>query len=258
MAAIPRDVDLTGSHLEPSEDLECQARKPQDRNETAFREFVERYQVRINRVALAILGSRQHADEIASRAFVEARRAFNEVTLDSSLFIQTHRIAVDECYRFLAGTWSRPFLFRSPVAKRRDLLNKLLAQLPREDRHLLLLREIEGCSTAKISQLTGSTERAICKTLFRTRQRLAVELRRKSGKKRWLSRLTGLLVLLAASTGAAQAVAAQPWQHSRPCEVTPEQPYLGFDLRFHDEYGVVVTSRQIRAYRGLVAAARQS
>ena len=26
--------------------------------------------------------------------------------------------------------------------------------------------------------------------------------------------------------------------------MTPEQPYLGFDLRFHDEYGVVVTSRQ--------------
>jgi DNA-directed RNA polymerase specialized sigma24 family protein len=229
MAAIPGDVDLIGSHLQPSEDVECQARKPQDGNETAFREFVEKYQARIYRVAFAILGSREHADEIASRAFVEARSAFNQVTPDSSLFFQTHRIAVDECYRFLARTWSRPFLFRSPVARRRDLLNKLLAQLPREDRHVLFLREMEGCSTARISQLTGSNERAICKTLFRTRQWLAGGLRRESVTKQRLLRLTGLLVLLAASTGAARAVAAQKWRHSRPCEVTPEQPYLGFD-----------------------------
>src|ERR1700733_2357314 len=84
MAAIPGDVDLTGSHLEPSEDLECQARKPRDGNETAFREFVERYQARIYRVALAILGSPHRADEIARHAFAEALRTFNGATCDSS------------------------------------------------------------------------------------------------------------------------------------------------------------------------------
>jgi DNA-directed RNA polymerase specialized sigma24 family protein len=189
MAAIPGDVDLTGSRPEPYEDLECQARKPQGGNETAFRGFVERYQARIYRVALAILGSPRLADEIAIRAFVAARRAFSEATLDSSLFIQTHRIVVDECYRFVAGRWFRPFRFRSSAAKRRDLLNKLLAQLPREDRHVLLLREMEGYPTAKISQLAESDERSICTILFRIRQRLAGELRRVSGKKRRLLRL---------------------------------------------------------------------
>ena len=113
MAVIPGDVDLTSSRPEPSEDLECQAQKPQDGNETAFREFVERYQARIYRVALAILGSPRLADEIAIRAFVAARRAFSEATLDSSLFIQTHRIVVDECYGFVAGRWFRTFRFRS-------------------------------------------------------------------------------------------------------------------------------------------------
>jgi DNA-directed RNA polymerase specialized sigma24 family protein len=252
MAVIPGDVDLTSSRLEPSEDLECQARKQQDGNETAFREFVELYQARIYRVALAILGSPRLADEIAIRAFVEARRTFSEAALDSSLFIQTHRIVVDECYRFVAGRWFRPFCFRSSAAKRRDLVNKLLAQLPREDRQVLLLSEIEGCSTAQISQLTGSDERPICTILFRTRQRLAGELRRESGKKRRLLRLAGLLVLLIASTVEASAVAARPWQQSGPCEVTPEQPYLGFDLRFHDEYGVVIPARLFDHTAGLL------
>lgn len=192
------------------------------------------------------------ADEIAIRAFVAARRAFSEATLDSSLFIQTHRIVVDECYRFVAGRWFRPFRFRSSAAKRRDLVNKLLAQLPREDRHILLLSELKGCSTAKISQLTGSDERSICTILFRTRQRLAGELRRESGKKRRLFRLTGLLVLLAASTVEARALAARHWQQSGPCEVTPEQPYLGFDLRFHDEYGVVIPARLFDHTAGLL------
>ena len=251
MAAILGDMHLTDSRLEDSADVECQSEKPQNGDETVFREFVERYQARIYRVALAILGSPHRADEIASCAFVEARRTFNGANCDSSLFIQTHRIVVDECYRIFASRWFRPTLFRSPAAKRGDLLNKLLAQLPREDRHVFLLREMEGYPAAKISQLTGSNERAICKILFRTRQQLASGLRRESERKRRLLRLAGLLVLLAASTVEARAVAARPWQQSGPCEVTPEQPYLGFDLRFHDEYGVVVPARLFEHAAGL-------
>ena len=34
--------------------------------------------------------------------------------------------------------------------------------------------------------------------------------------------------------------------------MTPEQPYLGFDLRFHGEYGVVVPARLFKNTAGLL------
>jgi len=243
MAAIPGEVDLTGCSLERSEDLEHLAGKLRNGKETAFREFVERYQARIYRVALAILGTPEQADEIARNAFVDAHRAFNGITSDSSLFIRTHRITVDECYRFLAGSWFVPLRSRSAVVERRDLLNKLLVRIRGEDRHILLLCEMEGYSTANISQLFGLNEDAVRTILFRTRQRLAGELRREGRKRRRLLRLAGLLALLAASTAAGRAVDWRPWHQSVGCDVTPEQPYLGFDLRFHEEYVVAVPAR---------------
>jgi len=124
MAAIPGDVDLTGCSLERSEDLEHPAGKLRNGKETAFREFVERYQARIYHVALAILGTPEQADEIARNAFVDAHRAFNGITSDSSLFIQTHWITVDECYRFLAESWFVP-LRSHRGAERRDLLTRI-------------------------------------------------------------------------------------------------------------------------------------
>ena len=183
MAAIPGDVDLTGSS---SKGLKTSNTRPENcpmEKETAFREFVERYQARIYRVALAILGIPEQADEIARKAFVDAHRAFNGTTSDSSLFIRTHRITVDECYRFLAESWFVP-LRSHRGAERRDLLNKLLVRIPREDRHILLLCEMEGYSTPNISQLSGLNEDAVRTILFRTRQRLAGELRREGRKRR--------------------------------------------------------------------------
>ena len=182
MAAIPGDVDLTGSSLEGFEDLGHPAGKLRDGKETVFREFVERYQARIYRVALAILGTPEQADEIARKAFVDAHRAFGGITSESSLFIRTHRTTVDECYRFLGGRWFVPLRARRAVAERRDVLNHLLVRIPREDRHLLLLCEMEGYSIANISQLSGLNEDEVRTILFRTRQRLATELHREGRK----------------------------------------------------------------------------
>jgi RNA polymerase sigma-70 factor (ECF subfamily) len=59
------------------------------------------------------------------------------------------------------------------VVVQRDLLNRLLERLPEEERHLLLLKELEGYSVAQLSEVTGLNENTIKVRLFRTRQRLA-------------------------------------------------------------------------------------
>ena len=47
-----------------------------------------------------------------------------------------------------------------------------LERIPEEDRHLLLLKELEGYSVANLSEVTGLAESTIKVRLFRTRQRL--------------------------------------------------------------------------------------
>jgi len=112
----------------------------------------------------------------------------------SSLYTWIHRIAVNECYQFLRknrlklsyesdsaeNTISvRVQMARDPrptcdrVVAQRDLLNRLLERLPEEERHLLLLKELEGYSVAQLSEETGLNENTIKVRLFRTRQRLA-------------------------------------------------------------------------------------
>ena len=58
------------------------------------------------------------------------------------------------------------------LVAQRDFLNKLLLRIPEQDRHLLLLRELEGFSIAQLSEATGLNENTIKVRLFRTRQQL--------------------------------------------------------------------------------------
>jgi len=61
------------------------------------------------------------------------------------------------------------------AAAQRDLVNKLLALIPEDDRLLLLWREVEVCSVTELAKMTGMNESTIKVRLFRARRKL-VEL----------------------------------------------------------------------------------
>jgi RNA polymerase sigma-70 factor (ECF subfamily) len=91
-------------------------------------------------------------------------------------------MVVNECYRLLRTHTSDLFNaadsadeHSAPDATRsqRDLVNNLLERIPEEDRYLLLLRELEGCSIAHLADATGLNENTIRAKLFRTRRALA-------------------------------------------------------------------------------------
>jgi RNA polymerase sigma-70 factor (ECF subfamily) len=54
----------------------------------------------------------------------------------------------------------------------RDLIVKLLSKLSEGDRHLILLKEVEGHSVEELAAMTGLNENTIKVKLFRTRQKL--------------------------------------------------------------------------------------
>jgi RNA polymerase sigma-70 factor (ECF subfamily) len=176
----PDDVNLIG--------------RLQARDQSAFRAIVERYATRIYRVAYGIVRDPDAAERIAQEAFVKVYFSVPSFPLGSSLYMWMHRIAVNECYKYVltqgcrldfpaeATTEGRPASDRAVA--RSKLLNTLLAHLPEDDRWLLVSREVEGVSLFELSQMTGLNENEIKSRLLLVRQRLiaaADELRAIAG-----------------------------------------------------------------------------
>jgi RNA polymerase sigma-70 factor (ECF subfamily) len=152
------------------------------RDETAFREIVERYASGIYRVSCGILRNRAAADEITQEVFANFYFSIRDFEVSGSLYAWLYRIAVNECYEFLRTKRFEPAYPRGAsddaealwmegsadacatldrTAGRRSLLNKLLAWIPEDDRWLLISREAGGFSLAELSRMTGLSENTI-------------------------------------------------------------------------------------------------
>ena len=126
-------------------------RGPQSAQEMTYREFVERYQSSVYRVAYGILANRKDADEVAQRVFVKAQFSLTSFDCRRSLFIWVYRIVVNESYGFLRKKCKKVLhksdsadnfvctpmpmtrdAYPTPdrVVSQRDLLNELLERIP--------------------------------------------------------------------------------------------------------------------------------
>src|SRR5215471_2251782 len=165
-------------------------------DQSAFRELVERHQSRIFRVLYGILNHRADAEDVAQDVFAKVYFSIHRFDHRSSLFTWIYRIAVNEAYSHLRKRRARrlcegessgnagdadlySLIDGRPTADRavaqRDLVNKLLALIPEDDRLLLLWKEVEGCSVTELAEMTGMNESTIKVRLFRARRKL-VEL----------------------------------------------------------------------------------
>jgi RNA polymerase sigma-70 factor (ECF subfamily) len=152
----------------------------QARDQSAFRDIVERYATRIYRVAYGIVRDPDAADRISQEAFVKVYFSIPSFPVGSSLYMWMYRIAVNECYRYVlkqgcgldfpaeAITERRPACDRAVMQSK--LLNTLLAHIPEDDRWLLVSREVEGVSLFELSQMTGLNENEIKSRLLLIRQ----------------------------------------------------------------------------------------
>jgi len=175
-----------------SSDLEV-VRRVQAGDDAAFRLLVERYQAKIFSVIHRILRNRQDTEDVAQVTFTKVYFAIEGFDRRCSLFSWICKIAINECYSLLRrrrvrrayedvpsdpeiagesrfGASPEPGADSTTAA--RDLVNKLLARLPEEDRLLLVLKEVEGHSVGELARMTGATESAVKTKLFRARRKL--------------------------------------------------------------------------------------
>lgn len=159
----------------------------------AFEEIVRLHQRRVYGAALRIVRAHDVADDIAQEAFVRAWRALDRFELGRPFGPWVCRIAANLAVNHV----------RSPRAREQGLpeghvetrthepgplgalldaegsrvLEAALAELPKEQRAVLVLRAVEEMSYAEIAEALGTSPGTVMSRLFRARERLARLLR---------------------------------------------------------------------------------
>jgi RNA polymerase sigma-70 factor, ECF subfamily len=177
-------------------------RRIQANDELAFREIVERYQAKVFSIIYGILRNRNDAEDIAQQVFAKIYFSIKNFDFRSSLLTWIYKITVNECYDYLRKKRVRKLVYESDFSAdeslrmensepatdqapavdsrlaQQDLILKLLSKISKEDRSLILLKEVEGHSVEELAQMTGMNENTIKVKLFRARQKLVKAARR--------------------------------------------------------------------------------
>ena len=164
-------------------------------DEDAFRRIVERHQDRLIALCQRLLGNREEALDAAQEVFLKTYRKAGSLKQRGELFTWMYRVATNHCLnrirrrkivRFLslstlAGEQSAPL---QPVdlsprpdetvqsKQRWQATERAIAELPENQRQVLLLAKFEGLSYRHIAETLGITEGAVESRLFRAMRNL--------------------------------------------------------------------------------------
>jgi RNA polymerase sigma-70 factor (ECF subfamily) len=190
---------------EPDLDLEL-VRAFQSGRKNAFDQLVLRHQDRIFTVCYRCLGDRQEAYDMAQEIFIKVYKNLDGFRAEASFFTWLYRITINNCknrlksleYRYRKkqvslpdspnqtgpGTLREPEdTQQSPLAvlekrERGALIQKAINSLPKEQKMMIVLRDIEGLPYEEIIKLTGHKLGTVKSKLARARILLREKLRR--------------------------------------------------------------------------------
>ena len=162
-------------------------RRAQRGDRTAFEALVRRHANRLFSVVLRFLGDHQEAEEATQEAFIRAWRGIGTFQRDAQFFTWLYRIGVNEAHRRTArrppaGLVSSleqrrvdpPDRGQSPQLRvegsdLREALERAVRALEPDYRAPLILRDIEGLSTAEAAAIMELGEAAFKSRLHRAR-----------------------------------------------------------------------------------------
>ncbi|MCK9382543.1 MAG: sigma-70 family RNA polymerase sigma factor [Sulfuritalea sp.] len=180
--------------------------RAQEGDHRAFAALVRRYQDRVFRFILRLIGARDEAMDLTQETFMKAHQALPgwrpEAQFRTWLFRIAHNAALDvlrrrERIEFVsfadlpAGEEDHalPDPARQPDQRLADrqsieLLERTLQELPAEHREILLLRELEDMSYTEIAATLGIAEGTVKSRLARARSAAIAGYQRHSGDNR--------------------------------------------------------------------------
>ena len=184
----------------------------QSRDERAFLELVQLYQVRVYKLVLRMVGRPDEAEDMAQEVFVQVFKAVATFRGDSKLSTWIYRIAVNLCKNRLkyltrrksevqdeyeaaeekaelgvargvtTSDLSRPDQLVEGYQLER-IVESAIAEMDPDFREILVLRDIEDLSYEELSQITGLADGTVKSRLHRARAMLKAAVERKLGEK---------------------------------------------------------------------------
>jgi RNA polymerase sigma-70 factor (ECF subfamily) len=177
---------------DPADEEREWIRRAQAGERPAYSQLVRRYQGRLYRFVLRMLGTREEALELTQDVFIRAWEALPRWTADAAFRTWLFRIganaATDALRRRNLVQFAPLDEYYEPISaepgpearleskQRLQLLDAALTQLPPEQREAILLREIEGLSYAELSLVLGVNEGTVKSRLARARAALAAQM----------------------------------------------------------------------------------
>ena len=162
---------------------------------SAFEQIIIRYESRVMTLAARLLGSRDDARDVAQDVFLRAFKYLHRADLRKPLEPWLLRIAVNVCRDVLRRRVRRENTFvdaepAEPIDQSSDpcaglerkqqrlLLQRALDLLPEKERLAIVLRDIEGLSTADVAAILQSSETTVRSQVSRGRLRLKAAIGR--------------------------------------------------------------------------------
>jgi RNA polymerase sigma-70 factor, ECF subfamily len=170
----------------PPEEEELLVDRARAGDRFAFEELVRRHADRLYAVILSFVADAEAAQEVTQEAFLRAWRGIDRFQGRSRFFTWLYRIGINEAKRRTAREpsgvasldeepipeapdWSEAPQTRLEQADLRRVLEDAIRALPIEYRAPVILRDVEGLSTAEAAEVMGLGEAAFKSRLHRAR-----------------------------------------------------------------------------------------
>jgi RNA polymerase sigma-70 factor (ECF subfamily) len=159
---------------------------PSSPDRDTFERLVEEYADRVYNVALRITGNEPDAEDAVQQAFLSAYEAWSTYRGESSRTTWFYRIAVNAALMRVRQRHPMDYISELPededvrdwspsvadLAQRAELQERLLAglaQLEPDHRSAIVLRDVDGLSTAEAAEVLEISEQALKSRLHRAR-----------------------------------------------------------------------------------------
>jgi RNA polymerase sigma-70 factor (ECF subfamily) len=160
---------------------------------SAFEQIVIRYERRVLTLAWRLLGKSEDAQDAAQEAFLRAYRFLHGFNRLKSFEPWLVRITVNVCRDFArkrqrhttapldpeVSAGSRDPHGDLQTEERKTMLYRALDQLPAKERAAVVLRDLEGHTTAEVAQILGSSEATVRVQISNARLKIRKFLNRK-------------------------------------------------------------------------------
>lgn len=175
-------------------------------NELAFNELFRRYQSKIFSIVYHLIWNRDDVEDVAQNVFFKIFFSVRSYNFQGAFAVWVERITVNQCFDYLrqkkrfkgaveldsmsaeeANITMQPSRGTSaPSAEKtvlsRQIAMRLLTELNKDDRAMLVLKEVDGASVEELSKVFKISESNVKIRLMRTRHKLRAIYQKSQGK----------------------------------------------------------------------------